>query len=273
VSNKFFIGKSGTDISLSAGAFKNFSASADWTGDVTVHQKLYKYISLHLEAERKPYLSTVASSSLSLMQNSLSAAVILDKSNSWTAQAAYRYQFYNDKNPIQTAYIWTLSQPIKASVFQFRFGYGYNYSASKASRYTSTKSVNEILANYNANEQITGVYSPYFTPIQQHTHSAIVSIKIRPAKFVDIALKADVGFYAQAQNPYLYLDQNAADGIFINSGFAKQVFHPYKLSANVDFKVGSKVTLGADYAYTSGFFYSNHYTSLHLAISFLKHAN
>jgi tetratricopeptide (TPR) repeat protein len=272
-SNKFLFGKTGTDVDLSIGAFKNFSSGADWTGDVTVHQKLYRYFGLQLEAQRKPYLSTITSTSLSLMQNNLSATLIFDKSNSWTAQAAYRYQVFDDKNPIQTAYAWVLSQPIKVSVFQFRFGYSYNFSTSAHSRFTATESVAQLLANYSATEQISGIYVPYFTPIKQHTNTLIVSIKIHPVRFMDIGIKGDIGFYAQAQNPYLYLDSSPTDAIFINQGFARQVFHPYKLSANIDFKIGRKVTLGADYAYTSGFFYSNHYTSLHLHISFLKHAD
>ena len=271
--NKFLFGKTGTDIDLSVGVFKNFSSGTNWTGDAVVHQKLYKFLSLQLEAQRKPYLSTYTSTSLSLMQNNLSATLMFDKANSWTAQAAYRYQFYNDHNPIQTVYAWVLSQPVKVSVFKFYFGYGYNFSTSNQSRFTSTKTVSQLLANYNANEQVSGIYSPYFTPMKQHTNSVIIIVKIHPIKFMYIDIKGDVGVYAQAQNPYLYLDEKPADGYFINSGFAKQVFHPYKLSANVDFKIGRKVTLGVDYAYTSGFFYSNHYTSLHLNISFLKHGN
>jgi hypothetical protein len=104
--------------------------------------------------------------------------------------------------------------------------------------------VSQLLTNYTANEQISGIYSPYFTPMKQHTNSVIVMVKIHPIKFMYIDLKGDVGVYAQAQNPYLYLDEKPVDGYFINSGFAKQVFHPYKLSANVDFKIGRKVTLG-----------------------------
>ncbi|MBS1625753.1 MAG: hypothetical protein JST83_17140 [Bacteroidetes bacterium] len=273
IGNKFVFGRTGTDVSLAAGVFKNFSAGADWTGDVTIHQKLYKYISLQLQANRNPYLSTVSSASLSLMQNTLGASLILDKSNSWTAQAGYTYQFFNDHNPMQTAYVWALSQPVRASVFSFRFGYGYRYATTAHSTYRSARTLSEILANYTSGEQITGVYDPYFTPVKQHTHSLIVSIGIKPAKFVSIGLKGDVGFYAQGQNPYLYLDQRPVDGIYIAAGSYKEVFHPYRLSANIDFKLSRKVSLGADYAYTSAFFYTSHYTTVHLLITFLRHGS
>jgi hypothetical protein len=105
VGNKFLFGKTGTDMVLSAGVFKNFSATTEWTGDAVIHQKLFRLFALQLEAQRRPYLYTSTSTSLSLMQNSLSATLMFDKANSWTAQAAYRYQFFNDHNPIQTAYV------------------------------------------------------------------------------------------------------------------------------------------------------------------------
>ncbi|MBS1595229.1 MAG: tetratricopeptide repeat protein [Bacteroidetes bacterium] len=270
--NKFVFGKAGTDVSLSLGVFKSFSAGTDWTGDVTVRQKLYKYLSLQLQAGRAPYLSTLSSASLSLMQNTLGASLILNKENSWSAQAAYSYQFFNDHNPIQTASVWALSQPVKASVFSFRFGYGYRYTTSARSTYRSVKSLSEILATYTAGEQIAGIYDPYFTPLRQHIHSAIIAIGIRPARFVSIGIKGDIGFYAQAQNPYLYLDKTSADVIYLASGSYKEVFHPYRLSANIDFKLSRRISLGADYAYTSAFFYASHYTSIHLLVTFLKHA-
>ncbi|MBS1618546.1 MAG: hypothetical protein JST76_08510, partial [Bacteroidetes bacterium] len=134
------------------------------------------------------------------------------------------------------------------------------------------RSLSEILATYTAGEQIAGIYDPYFTPLQQHTHSAIIAIGIRPARFVSIGIKGDIGFYAQAQNPYLYLDKTSADVIYLASGSYKEVFHPYRLSANVDFKLSRRISLGADYAYTSAFFYASHYTSIHLLVTFLKHA-
>ncbi len=270
--NKFVFGKTGTDVWLAAGVFKNFSAGVDWTGEVTIHQKLYKYISLQLQAARSPYLSTLSSVAQSLMQNTLSAGVILDKSNSWSAQAAYSYQFFNDRNPVQTASVWALSQPVRASVFSFRFGYGYRYSTTAHSTYRSAKSLSDILATYTTGTPIAGVYDPYFSPLRQHIHSLIISIGIKPAKFVSIGIKGDVGFYAQGQNPYLYLDKDATNTVFINSGSYKEVFHPYRLSANVDFKLSRRVSLGADYAYTSAFFYASHYTSIHLLVTFLKHA-
>lgn len=270
--NKFIFGKTGTDVYLSAGAFKNFSAGAGWTGELTVKQKLYKYVALQLQAVRSPYLSTVSSASAALMQNTLSAGVILDKSNSWSAQAIYSYQFFQDHNAIQTASVWALSQPVRASVFSFRFGYGFRYATTAHSTYRSVRSLSEILATYTSGTQIAGVYDPYFSPVRQQIHSLIVSIALKPASFVTIDLKGDVGVYAQGQNPYLYLDKDATNTVFINAGSYRETFHPYRLSATFDFKLSRRISLGADYAYTSAFFYASHYTSVHLLVTFLKHA-
>ena len=268
--NQFYFGKSGTRVSIEAGAFKNFSAGADWTGNLTISQKLYHNLSFALTAERRPYLSTMTSTSMELIQNRFAASVTYDKTNSWAAQAAYNYQFFNDKNPIHNAYAWLLSPSLGVSVFSFRIGYSYNFSTTSQSRFTPVKNVTQILTNYDSAAQIKGYYNPYFTPIKQHVHSVIGQVKITPVRILDIGLKANVGFYAETQNPYFYLDKTATDNVFINSGFARQTYLPYTLSASIDIKPSLKFQIGAEYSYNKLFFYNSHNAVIHFTVLFAK---
>ncbi len=109
---------------------------------------------------------------------------------------------------------------------------------------------------------------PYFTPNMQSVNMAILSITIHPAKIVEIGLKGNVGFYATAQVPYLYLNKNAADSIFISRSFSKQRFIPGEANAYVAVQISPKVSLKAEYKFFDTLFYISHYAGLALQINF-----
>jgi hypothetical protein len=139
--------------------------------------------------------------------------------------------------------------------------------------FVSQQSLAQIIANYNTTQAITGVYDPYFTPQQQQVHSALVSLEIHPARVLNIGLNANVGFYAVTQTPYLYLENNESGTTFIDRGFVRERYVPYELSGFVSWQVSKKVSLQANYAYQSTYFFNSNYASLSCKISFWNEKN
>lgn len=234
----------------------------DWTGDITVHQTLLKYLNIDLLAEHKPYLNTYSSLDTQIAVTNMVGSVGWDDAHFIMGRAAFDMNYFADGNYTYAAYGYVYAPPIKASIMTLRFGYGYSYSDSRDNRYTARLSVDSIISLYKVKTTIDGVYNPYFTPAQQHIHSALVSLLLRPTKHIDVGVNANVGFYAYAQNPYLYLDKNAAAEHIVSRGYYTQSFIPYTLSTFAEWRLSPLYTLRAQYEYKKAFFYTVHTASV-----------
>jgi tetratricopeptide (TPR) repeat protein len=261
--------KTNTVLEVGAGAIKLPNNNISWTGKVELNQTLAKHLLITAKAEHKAYLYALANLTDPVMYLHYQFAVAWTDKNSWQGQAAFDAdQFYNDKNVVYTGSAWFLTPPLKASVFEFRIGYGYNFSTSQSNRFASTSTVSQVVANWDSTTKINGAYVPYFTPNMQSVNMAILSITIHPDKVVEIGLKGNIGFYATASVPYLYLNKNAADSTIIARSFSKQVFVPGEANAYVAVQISPRVNLKAEYKFFDTLFYISHYAGLSLQINF-----
>ena len=253
-----------TDVGFLKYPYKN---TTTWTANFELKKRSYRHLVTIFQAERKPYFSTGSSIDTVILEYHVAETVSWDNFDSWNGQISYNWDYFlTDYNSIYAFGAWGLAPPIKVSVFDFRLGYGFSYSTSNKNNFVYEGNKAEIIANYDPDVGIKGIYYPYFTPKQQMINSALLSIGIHPAKGFDIGITGNVGFYATAQIPYFYPDTNGAGGYVIKKDFSKERYIPYTISAFASVQLSKKVSIRADYRYNSTFFYTEHYAGLKLKI-------
>ncbi len=261
--------KAGFQFSYDAGVVKQpYLNKISWTGNLELKQLLFKHFVLQAQAERKPYYYTLGSLDTVIVVNRFSAYAEWNDLNSWNGHIAFELNQFPDKNYTIGGNGWVFTPPLKVSVLEFRVGYAYSYSTSKSNGFVPENTLAQIIANYSTTTDITGVYSPYFTPDNMSVHSALVSIVAHPAKIFDLGFNANVGFYATALTPYFYLNKNASEATYIAEGYATEKFYPMEFSAYALVRISKKISLKADYTYRKTYFYTSNTVGLGLKINF-----
>ena len=267
--NNFQFPKAGFSAAVSAGGFYTTSdQSFDYTWGLSLQQKIAKHLHLRLSGERSAYTYTLASIEKPFSRGKYTVSLSWEKPKKWNASAGYIGEFFPDDNNVQTYYAWGLSPAISFSIFELYLGYAFNYADSKESRYVSEKSLDEILDDYNPDEQIKGIYDPYFTPNEQFAHSALLNFAIIPSKKVNIKLHASVGFYARAMNPYFYLDKKNNGKTYIQQDFYQESFTPLDLGIELTTDLSDQVTLNFSYNYLQTFYFNSNNFNLGLKFYF-----
>lgn len=253
-----------TDIGFLKYPYKN---TTTLTANFELKKRSYRHLVTIFQAERKPYFATGSSIDTVINEYHVAETIRWDNFNSWNGEISYNWDYFlTDFNSIYSFAAWGLAPPFKASVFDFRLGYGFSYSTSNKNNFVSKDSLAAVIENYDPSVGIDGIYYPYFTPKQQMINSVIVAIGIHPVKGFDIGINGNVGFFSNAQIPYLYLDTNGAGGYLIKKDFSQERYYPYSISAFASVQLSKKISLRADYRYNSTYFYSEHYAALQLKI-------
>ena len=266
--NSFQFPKAGFSAKVSAGGFyTSVDQAFDYSWGISLQQKMAKYFFLRVGGERSAYTYTLASIEKPFARGIYNVSLSWEKPKSWNASMGYIGEYFPDDNNVQTFFAWGLSPAISFSVFELYFGYAFNYADSKESRFVPEKSLDEILDNYNPEEQIKGIYDPYFTPNDQFANSVLVNLNIFPSQKINIKLHASVGFYARAMNPYFYLDKEQGKTI-IKQGFYQESFTPLDLGINFDMELTDKLLLNFSYTYLQTFYFNSNNFNLGLKFYF-----
>jgi tetratricopeptide (TPR) repeat protein len=256
--NNFYFRKSDLRLYLNAGLFNHTSlGTVGWTADLKLTKILLNKMLLWAEFQRNPYLMTLSSLKIPLFENDLRIGFTWNDPDRWNGQVSVvNSTFSTDNNNVVAIGGWVLAPKINAGRFGFQFGYGYAYSTSAENRFVPEKTLSEIISNWNDSTSVKGIYNPYFTPNDQNVHSVIALINFRAAKSVNISLKINGGVYATAMYPYLYLDQNADDSLFIDRQYIHRTFHPLDISAGFTWQITNQWDLSAELIYNSTIYYT-----------------
>lgn len=238
------------------------------TGQVKLEQQLIKRLSLTISAARSPYLYTLSSVGTQVYSNDLNISLDWSDPNGIYAKAYHGQQFFLDDNEIQNSYIWLLSPSFGWEKTKFNIGYSYSLSDAVHSRYTSTDSLTEIIAEF-PQDNIAGHYVPYFTPQKQSVHSLIANAKIQFSKKLSLNVKANLAFSANSDIPYLYLDGGGNDDFFLSHDFSTVQASPYEIQARINTQLSKRTSFSVSYTYTENFFYYLDTISLQIRYSFL----
>ena len=264
--NQFLFPHAGMKLRLSGGATHfAYGNTGDWTGSVSVRQKK-KYFFWEADAERKPYLFTTTSLDTAVSYGHFSGGAGWSRENGIEGKIAAELNAFRGGNYVYTLYGWLYAPPMNFSIFTLRLGYSYSYSDAKENSFIYGKSLAEAIAGYN--EPLKGMYHIYFTPEQQHIHAALLSCRVRASGRLEFGFNMDAGLMAWAQNPYLYLDKNDRDEIYIAKGFDPQKFSPFGISVFANWQLSPEMYLSADYQYRQTWFFTTNQVGLGLKINF-----
>ena len=268
LSNQFYFASIGLSTNLSAGIYKNFSEKTDWIGGIDFNLKIVKNTSLKFGYSKKPYLGTITSTTINLTQNTIFGELDYENNKLFSVHTGYNNQFFSDKNAIQSFSSWVISKPFKLSDLIIQFGYGFSYSDAKNNLYTSKQTLTDAISNFNPNETIDGYYNPYFTPKSQMVNSALLLLNYKPSKLFEIGVKANYGFAAKCQNPFIYLDSDSLGNSVFATNFSSTSFNPYEVSGTITHSISSKFEIKATYTHQETFFYNRNNANLGLNYRF-----
>ncbi len=269
--NHFYFKKAKTTLSVSSGFYRNhIDGQLDFTGKAVLKKQLAKGLSMSASASRSPNLTTLASLDQLIFQNDYALQLDLSNGSSWLGQAAVGQRDHGDQNPILSVYAWAMSPAFKFSVFQFRAGYGFNYTDAKESRFRSDLPLNEIIDNWEEGIEIDGVYDPYFTPANQQVHAALAYLKIDVSNKINVELNGNVGLFAQAEIPFLYLDQTGNE-LELKRDFFTGKENTMDLSGKLEIGISENTWLTGGYRYENTFFYDAHSVTVGLKTKIVRY--
>lgn len=266
--NSSFIWYGNWKVTIDAGILRYpYKNTTTWTGNFELEKQSYRNLVTIFQAERKPYFATGSSIDTVINEYHVAETIRWDNFDSWNGQISYNWDYFlTDYNSIYSFAGWGFAPTLKASVFDFRLGYGISYSTSTDDNFQAAGKNADIIPNYDPAVGIEGIYYPYFTPNHQFINSALLTVGIHPVEGFDIGISGNLGFFARARIPFLYLDTNGAGGFVIKKDFINDRYFPYTISAFVSWQVSKKVNLRADYNFNSTYFYAQHYAGLLLKI-------
>ena len=248
--NQFYFDRIKMTANVHGGAYINQSGENDWIGGVNLNKKILQNASLKVGYEKSPVLTTIASTTFNLTQQTGSAS--LDYKNKYVElNAGFLHSFFDDGNYINTISSWILSKPFKVYKFSFQIGYGYNYTDAK-----------DILFIYDSNG--VGIYDPYFTPEEQEIHSGLFVLNYKPTEKLSLKGKLNYGIQATVQNPYPLL---VAANTYEIGGFYNAPFDYTEIEGSINYQVSKKFTVNANYIYQETFFYDRQ--NFNLGLNFI----
>lgn len=167
-----------TDLNLSAGIVtRSFGSSSDLTGEAGAAVRLPHQVKLGVRLTRAPYFSTEASLSQAVMTNTGTTYARLDEFRGWLGEAVYQLQRYPDSNKLTSAYGWLLAPLVNTTEVLLRAGYSESWQTTSESRFTLAHQ-HQPFAPGDPRFDLSGLYTPYYTPIDLRSHSAIAAVTL-----------------------------------------------------------------------------------------------
>ncbi|MBX7108986.1 MAG: hypothetical protein K1X61_10095 [Chitinophagales bacterium] len=240
---------------------------SDWTGSLAAQEIFAKHVQADFRLEHKPYFHTIASQQSNISQTHLAFSIGWNDQQSWNGSAGIDAGIFPDDNSVSSVYGWLFCPPVRLAAVELRAGYAFNFSNSRESRFAPGETYEEFLNHYATDSTVKGVYDPYFTPLNQQIHAALLSFISHPSASFSAGLNLQLGIFAHADAPYLYL-QSTDTGTELTTGYAKNTrYTPLEVSASCTYQASDKIALGASYLYRHTFFYNSQYAGFTLKIS------
>lgn len=254
---------------VDAGIFKYPNSSkVDWTANIYLKKAFGNYFIAEIKADHSPYLNTKISVDTTLSNFNFSASAGWDDMSSFSGKAGYIYSLFPKNKYVYAAYGWIYTPPVRFSDFEIKPGYSINYSNSSNNTFRALNSVDEILSSYYYDQNIDGIYDPYFTPKDQFINSGLLSISYTPLNILQFGLNFNIGIYSTVKNPYLYLNSDSTGQLYVDKSYSKEKFYPAVINFFTNYQISDLMTLRLQYDYQKTNFYTNNYFSMSYSLSF-----
>jgi tetratricopeptide (TPR) repeat protein len=270
VSNKFSIPTTGSSLLLRGGMTK----SSVWENlgllyGAEFRQKFPAKMELALSADRESYFYTLASLSEPILPFSFRAGIGRETGNSWMGKVFWQKSVFQDENSVSTLGGWLLVPVLKHSAFRFDLGYSFGFSNSEEVRFSEELPIRNTPKNTAIGAVIPGLYTPYFTPINQQIHGALGKMSVNLSPKVEISLTGNYGFSARIDNPnMIYFGssvQNPNTPIFkkdISLVLSETDYTPIDIKTVLNWKKSPKSAFLLTYAYQKTIFFDSHTLNL-----------
>jgi tetratricopeptide (TPR) repeat protein len=270
VSNKFSLQRTYTSF-LFRGGIANSSVweSFELTYGAELRQKLPAKMELALSADRESYFYTLASLSEPILPFSFRAGIGRETGDSWMGKVFWQKSVFQDENSVSTLGGWLLVPVLKHSAFRFDLGYSLNFSNSEEVRFAEELPIRNTPKNTEIGAVIPGLYTPYFTPINQQIHGALGKMSVYLSPKVEISLTGNYGFSAKIDNPnMIYFGssvQNPNAPISkkdISLVLSETSYTPIDVKTVLNWKKSPKSAFLLTYAYQKTIFFDSHSINL-----------
>lgn len=247
--------KLNADVHVGATFLPNANEST-FIGGINLVKKITKGIDLNAEFSRNPYYSSLPSVSDFVFHDNVGFSLSVRELKKFSGNIQILKQKFNDDNTIDVKSFWILSPAIGKNKFNLRVGYAFESMDSENDNFTSIKSVPEILQDFSTSTTIKGIYKSYFTPQNQQIHNAVLAIQYAFNPKLNFNFRGSYGVKAKWDNPYLFLEENSNNEIFVEKDFITQNFNPSHYNAELKYSLNKKWDLGLNYNYFKTAFYS-----------------
>lgn len=268
--NKINYGK-GSGLSLAAGLFQQINSGNNYfTGSVGLTQKISRYFTGEAGIVKRPYQYSVASLKNAVFENILSVAAGFNKGEKWLGKAGFQRENFADGNNINTSYLWFLAPLVIRKNFKIQAGYAFSYANADKNIFVAAAPLTTLINTFPLYGSVPGVYDPYFTIKNQIINALLASVNITLSPKVQLSSRTNIGVYAKADNPYLFLEKNTANQqYFINKGYSTLKYTPVEWVSNLQFKLSPQFSIQIDYSYQKFLFYTNNLGGIQLKYNFV----
>lgn len=210
VSNKTNILSTGTSFQVRLG-FANSSAwdTPEILYGLSISQKIIGDWLLNLSADQEAYFYTKASIVQKVLPQTIKAEVGKDTGQKLTGKVSYQRSVFEDSNWVDTFSAWMLYPILKNSIFRLDLGYAFTLANSQSVRFLPDFPLSGPI---NSGEILPGIYSPYFTPINQQIHGGLAKLSLDLSQNIKFTFSGNGGFFAQLDNPNTVYYGNSING-------------------------------------------------------------
>lgn len=209
-----------------------------WVGHAALGLRPASSLVVRGRVERRPYLNTSESIDRPVAVRAVAGAVAWTDPRGWLAEATFERQLFPDDNVVRSASAWLLAPIVHRPRGDLQAGYAFGYATSDESRFvlaTTRQSVPAIDPRFD----LSGRYSPYFTPDDQRTHAIAVAATIRGANRARVSLGGSVPLHATERAPVFVV----VNGVPARK-FYERSYSPWTARGAVTVPVGTRVSVG-----------------------------
>lgn len=269
-SNKFSIPKSNTSMLIRVG----LANSSEWEGFAFTYgaefrQKFPKNLEWSLSADQEAYFFTLASLADPIIPLTFRTGFGREAGTNWTGKISLQNAIFEDQNTVNTLSAWLLVPILKKAAFRIDFGYSLIFSNSKAVRFSEEIPIRNTPKNTEIGAAIPGLYTPYFTPINQQVHGALGKVAINLSETIGMSLTGNFGFSAKIDNPNMIffgstgMNPNAPiSNKDISLILVETTYTPLDFKAELNWKISPKSTFMLSYTYQKTIFFDSNSINL-----------
>jgi tetratricopeptide (TPR) repeat protein len=245
------------EISLAGGGLtRSYDVRSDWTARVVLGIRMPQKIVVRAQAERSPYLYTLASLTKAVMTRTFSLSADWNDPSGWIARALVQRELYPDVNAISTVYGWVLAPLVHRAEIDVQLGVSASAQDADENRFALARPVQPYPVG-DSRFSTAGIYNPYYTPSSLSSESVVGAIALRPSS--DVTFRAGGGYAIRAtdNNPsFSVLPASGTQPATLQQTFQSRTFSPWTARASIEAALTGHASFmaGAEYGKTP--FYS-----------------